>query len=444
MTIDPGPPRGPGDFRRIAVEVVWLVRFFYLFVFFLMVARLDLHRILGRGDPAAPLWPAALLGDVLGAGWTEAAHGLRVLPVASGVLGILVIVFPGCLIWRIGIFLYVFIAVAMMNSHGGSISHTNHFIVYISFALLFLPAAAGRPDRMPRSAVMHCIAVFWFAQFIPLFCYSLAGLWKFLFSGLELLTPDGFVRILLHRVMSDGGRIPPLLPYVVRYDYLPQLLLLGVVYLQVCAVFVWFRPHLHRPFGVMMILFHLGVYWLLNIPFVNHLVILGLFMVFSPFAPRRSSWFTVAQSLPLLGLPFRIRAAGRPPPRSDARRAWLVYDGECPVCKRYALHLDVRDAVGELVLVDARDGGALVEEIENLPYDLNDGMVLKMDGRYYLGSEALHMLALLSGRGRVFGAANRLLFGSRTAARMAYPLLVAGRRALLRWMRIPRIGTRPP
>ena len=367
MTVDPGPPRGPGDFRRIAVEVVWLVRFFYLFVFFLMNTHLGLHRYLSRGDPTDPVWPAALLNGLLGPGWAEAAYDLPVIPVASAVLGILAMVFPGCLIWRFGIFLYLFFTVALINSYG-SISHGGHFLVYVSFALLFLPAAAGRPDRMPRSAAMNCIRTFWFAQFIPLFCYSLAGLWKVLFSGPELLTSDSFVRILLNRVMSDTSSMPLLLPYVVRYEHLSQFLLLGVVYLEVCAVFAWFRPHLHRPFGVMLILFHLGVGWLLNIFFIGNLAILGIFMVFSPFSPRRSSWFTVAQSLPLLGIPFRIGARRRKP-GLRTRRAWLVYDGECPVCKRYARHLDVGDAIGDLVLVDARDGGALVEEIENLPCD---------------------------------------------------------------------------
>ena len=70
MTVDPGPPRGPGDFRRIAVEVVWLVRFFYLFVFFLM--NTSLRARLRRGDPPETVWPAALLNDALGAGWTDA------------------------------------------------------------------------------------------------------------------------------------------------------------------------------------------------------------------------------------------------------------------------------------------------------------------------------------------------------------------------------------
>lgn len=311
MTVDPGPPRGPGDFQRIAVEVVWLVRFFYLFVFFLMNTSLRLSVRLGRGDPPEPVWPIALLNDALGAGWVAAAAGLPVVPVASAAIGILAMVFPGMLILRFGIFLYLFVSVALDASFG-PFTHHNHFLVYVSFALLFLPAAAGRPERMPRSAVVRCITAFWFAQFIPLFCYSLSGLWKVLFSGPELLASDGFVRIVLHKILSDRAA-SLLVPYLVRHEHLFQFLLLGGVCTEVCAIFAWFRPHLHRPFGVLLILLHLGTGWLLNVILVNNLVVLGIFMVFSPFAPRRSSWFAVAQSLPLLGIPFRASA-----PRSSA------------------------------------------------------------------------------------------------------------------------------
>ena len=311
MTVEPGPPRGPGDFRRIAVEVVWLVRFFYLFVFFRMNTSLRLSVRLGRGDPPEPVWPIALLNDALGAGWVAAAAGLPVVPVASAALGILAMVFPGMLILRFGIFLYLFVSVALDASFG-PFTHHNHFLVYVSFALLFLPAAAGRPERMPRSAVVRCITAFWFAQFIPLFCYSLSGLWKVLFSGPELLASDGFVRIVLHKILSDRAA-SLLVPYLVRHEHLFQFLLLGGVCTEVCAIFAWFRPHLHRPFGVLLILLHLGTGWLLNVILVNNLVVLGIFMVFSPFAPRRSSWFAVAQSLPLLGIPFRASS-----PRSSA------------------------------------------------------------------------------------------------------------------------------
>ncbi len=137
------------------------------------------------------------------------------------------------------------------------------------------------------------------------------------------------------------------------------------------------------------------------------------------------------RSLPLFAIPFRLQAAFRRASRG-AEKAWLVYDGECLLCKNYARYLDVRNAVGEFVLVNAREGGPLVEEIRSLSYDLNNGMALKLDGRYYFGSGALHALALLSGKRSVFGIANRLLFGFYGAAWMGYPLLKLGRRLFLR------------
>ena len=430
MQIDPGPFRGPADFRRAAVGVVWLARFYYLFIFFMMNTKLHPSRLLEKGAPIDPLWPIGLLNDAMGTEWVEQAYGMPLIPVVCSILGLIPIVFPGFLIGRLGIFLYLFTAVALQNSHG-AINHGSHFFVYVGFALLFLPPAANHPDRMSRKDAMGCIMVFWFAQSIPLLAYSLAGFWKIWGSGFELLASDGFIRILLDRTMTDTLPVPPLVPFAVQHAYLSQFLLLGVIYIQISAIFALFRPHLHRPLGVALILFHLGTDWLLNIRFNEFIVIIGILMVFSPFSPGHFSWFNVARSLPLLGIPFRPWAVSNHS-RVHAEKAWLVYDGECPGCKHYALHLDVKEATGELVLVNAREGGALVEEIKNLPYDLNDGMVLKMDGRYYFGSDALHVLALLSEKRSVFGIVNRLLFSSRVTARIAYPLLQFGRRVLLR------------
>ena len=119
------------------------------------------------------------------------------------------------------------------------------------------------------------------------------------------------------------------------------------------------------------------------------------------------------------------------------REAWLVYDGECPLCSNYTQHLRVKEAVSELRLVDAREGGPLVDEIRNLPHDLDDGMVLKMDGRYYIGHEALHVLALLSEKRGAFSRLNRLVFSSPWAARLCYPLLKSGRWVMLKVKGIP-------
>ena len=113
--------------------------------------------------------------------------------------------------------------------------------------------------------------------------------------------------------------------------------------------------------------------------------------------------------------------------------AWLVYDGECPLCSAYARRVasDAGDA-GGIALVDARAGGPPVAELRRLAYNPDAGMTLKLSGQYYFGSAALHRLAQLSNGRGAMGMANRLLFRHRRAARLCYPLLQAGRRLLLR------------
>ena len=69
---------------------------------------------------------------------------------------------------------------------------------------------------------------------------------------------------------------------------------------------------------------------------------------------------------------------------------WLVYDGECPLCSAWCKHARVREAVGELVLVDAREPGPLMDEITALGLDIDQGMVLKFRDVLYYGPDDPH------------------------------------------------------
>lgn len=120
-------------------------------------------------------------------------------------------------------------------------------------------------------------------------------------------------------------------------------------------------------------------------------------------------------------------------------RVWLVYDGECPMCSNYAQYLQLREAVEEFVLVDARQGGPIVDEIRRLPHDLNDGMVAKIGERFYIGADALNVLALLSENRGAFNKFNRLAFSSPLVSRVTYPLMKAVRWALLKLKRVAPI-----
>ena len=109
----------------------------------------------------------------------------------------------------------------------------------------------------------------------------------------------------------------------------------------------------------------------------------------------------------------------------------IVYDGECPYCTRYVTLLRLRETLGGVVLVDARGGGPLVDAITRRGLDLNEGMVLVLDGAFYHGTDCVHRLALLSTPSGLFNRVNAWIFRSSIASRLLYPILRAGRNTVL-------------
>lgn len=118
--------------------------------------------------------------------------------------------------------------------------------------------------------------------------------------------------------------------------------------------------------------------------------------------------------------------------------ATLIYDGQCPLCRSYARHVRLRRAAGELTLIDARGGGAEVEAVLAMGFNLNDGMVLKIDEAFHHGADCLNRLALMSSRSDLFNRVSFLAFRTPTVSRLVYPLLRSGRAVLL------KILGRPP
>ena len=119
---------------------------------------------------------------------------------------------------------------------------------------------------------------------------------------------------------------------------------------------------------------------------------------------------------------------------------WLVYDDECPVCRTYCRYARIRDTVGRLRLVDARQPGELMDEITAAGLDIDQGMVLKFRQVKYYGADAIHMLSLLSTRAGWFNRLCFMFFGTQWGARVFYPVGKAFRNVLLRLLGISYIG----
>lgn len=118
----------------------------------------------------------------------------------------------------------------------------------------------------------------------------------------------------------------------------------------------------------------------------------------------------------------------------------LVYDKECPACDNYCRIVRIREDLGELVLLDARNPSPVLQEVTALGWDIDQGMVLKVNNQLFYGSDAIHALALLSSRSGIFNRVNYWIFKSKRLSHFLYPILRQLRNLLLKLLRKTKIN----
>lgn len=110
----------------------------------------------------------------------------------------------------------------------------------------------------------------------------------------------------------------------------------------------------------------------------------------------------------------------------------LVYDTQCPACNYYCQLVRIRESVGKLTLIDAREPSEVMNEITAAGLDIDQGMVLKMGDAMYYGSDAIHMLSLLGSSSGFFNRINYWLFRTKSTSKILYPILRFFRNLLLK------------
>lgn len=113
----------------------------------------------------------------------------------------------------------------------------------------------------------------------------------------------------------------------------------------------------------------------------------------------------------------------------------ILYDDQCPVCRGYCAKVQLKDDTQQIILTDARKAGKLMDEVTAQGLDIDEGMVVKIDGKIYYGSEAMRVLVPLTKAGRV----QRLLFSTKNLSAAVYGFCKAVRNLLLRVLRIRKI-----
>jgi len=112
----------------------------------------------------------------------------------------------------------------------------------------------------------------------------------------------------------------------------------------------------------------------------------------------------------------------------------FVYDGECPLCLMGATHFRIKDAVGTLKVIDAREDNShpILDEIKSRDINLDNGMVIKYKENYYHGEDALHVMAMLGSNIGWFNKINSSLFKSKILSKLLYPSMKGTRNLMLK------------
>ena len=126
---------------------------------------------------------------------------------------------------------------------------------------------------------------------------------------------------------------------------------------------------------------------------------------------------------------------------NEKEGVWFVYDGECPICNHAAEALRIKQDYGTLHTVNARDTNddPLIEEINRLGLDLDEGMVIYTNGEFFHGKEALKFIAKYGDNKKIFMAASKGLFWSDRVASLMYPWMRSARNWFLKRKKVYRI-----
>jgi hypothetical protein len=87
----------------------------------------------------------------------------------------------------------------------------------------------------------------------------------------------------------------------------------------------------------------------------------------------------------------------------------------------------LRESVGKVELINARDGGETVDYINSKNINIDEGMVFLFNGQLYYGADALNVISLLSSGSTFYSKLNRILFRNKLFVSLCYPILKLGR-----------------
>ena len=294
---------------RAYVKAGMLVRIFYVVSLGWTISQLQDWTSYNKLKSLTPLWPI-VWSDVVGTNTS-----VNLIMAAYVLAGLAVFAFPEWRVLRIAYTFTLFQYMGLANSFG-KVNHGMHAWLFVSFVFIFLPDRRWR-YRRDISTRQQFLTVFWAAQLIVLMFYSLTGMWKVLYGVADLVRGhtgafsfDGFSLLVADRLLQTNSDAV-LGKFFVEHAFIGWILYLGTMYFETFSILIAFRPRLQPTWAFVLVLFHIGVMLAMDILFMENVVLVGLLLLYSPFAPGRVQIRKAVEDLPIVHFVVRRRARQR-------------------------------------------------------------------------------------------------------------------------------------
>lgn len=125
----------------------------------------------------------------------------------------------------------------------------------------------------------------------------------------------------------------------------------------------------------------------------------------------------------------------------NSNDVYFIYDGGCPICTYAAKAFRIKQAVGNLHLINAREDRMhpLILQVNQKGLNLDEGMAIVYQGNFYHGHDALHFMSLIGSDMGWFNKMNIFLFRAKAIAKLCYPAMRCARNLLIKINRTDQI-----
>jgi predicted DCC family thiol-disulfide oxidoreductase YuxK len=109
----------------------------------------------------------------------------------------------------------------------------------------------------------------------------------------------------------------------------------------------------------------------------------------------------------------------------------LYYDDECPFCKEYSKYIELRKKY-DIQVLNARESIEKIKTFREKGFDINNGMIVELDGDIYQGSDAAKLLDDCISKNRLIDKLISFFVKFHGFKQVIYPIVLVFRRVVLK------------